>query len=258
MSASMNTILIVGGTSGIGENFAKRFHKMGKKVIVTGRRSNRLEEMEKSLPGLSTYTMDMANLSALPKDVENLFSTFADIDTVWINGGIQYASSVKDLSSTTDEKVSEEITINVTAPIILGRHIIPQLLKQKGETNFMITSSGLGYVPVGSLFPAYCPTKAAIHYYLVGIRQALQGANVNVLELVPPYVGGTELGAEHADKVGGLTPMPMEDFTNEVFEKLEKNEAKDLREIGAGSAQPRVDAWRSSIGEMLAKSGLGG
>ena len=254
----MNRILIIGGTSGIGETFAKRFHKMGKKLIVTGRREQRLAELQKALSGLEVHTMDMADLPAIPGHVDKLFTSFPDIDTVWVNGGIQYSSSIKDASTTTDERISEEVTINVTAPMILAHHIIPRLMKQSGETNFMITSSGLGFVPVGSLFPVYCPTKAAIHDYLVGIRQALKGTNVNVLELVPPYVGGTELGAEHADKVANLTPMPMEEFTEEIFKVFEGTPAKELNEVAAGSAVPRVQAWRSSIGEMLANSGLGG
>ena len=258
MSAAIQNILVIGGTSGIGENFVKRFHQMGKQLIVTGRRGRKLAEMETSLPGLKTHSMDMTNLSAIPEDVETLFSKFPEIDTVWINGGIQYSSDVKDAASTSDEKISQEIVTNVTAPMILGRHIIPKLLSKKGETNFMITGSGLGFLGVGSLFPVYCPTKAAIHYYLVGLRQALKDTKVNVLELVPPYVGGTELGAEHADKLAGLTPMPMNEFTDEVFKILEGNQAKDLKEIAVGSAVPRVNAWRSSIGEMLASSGLGG
>ena len=122
----------------------------------------------------------------------------------------------------------------------------------------MITSSGLGFVPVGSLFPVYCPTKAAVHYYLVGIRQALKNTRVNILELVPPFVGSTELGAEHKDKVANLTPMGLDEFTDEIFEVLDKNQAKDLKEVAAGSAVNRVQAWRDSIGAVLANSGLGG
>lgn len=258
MSASMNTILVIGGTSGIGEAFVKRFHKMGKKVIVTGRREQRLSELQKSLSGLDVYTMDMADLPAIAGHVDTLFSRFPNIDTVWVNGGIQYLSDIKDVSTTTDERVSEEMTVNVTAPMIFARHIIPRLMKQERETNFMITSSGLGFVPVGSLFPVYCPSKAALHYYLVGIRQALKNANINVLELVPPYVGSTELGAEHKDKIANLTPMGLSEFMDEIFEVLDGNEAKDLKEVAAGSAVNRVQAWRGSIGQMLASSGLGG
>ncbi|KAK5163563.1 uncharacterized protein LTR77_010512 [Saxophila tyrrhenica] len=221
MSASMNTILIVGGTSGIGEACAKRFHAMGKKT---------------------------------------LFATYPDIDTVWVNGGLQYISDIKDAASTTDARIEGEVSLNVTAPMVLAHHVIPRLIEKKTETTFMITSSGLGFVPVGSLFPVYCATKAAVHSYCVGIRQALKATNVSVLELVPPYVGGTELvqDQEHADKIKGLKPLPMEDFVEEVFEVLEKNAAKDLKEVAAGSAVGRVEAWRSGIGGILSSTGLGG
>lgn len=254
----MNRILVIGGTSGIGESFVKRFHKMGKSVIVTGRREQKLKELQESLIGVDVYAMDIGNLRTLPSHVDTIFSRFPDVDTVWVNAGIQYSSDIKDVSTTTDEKVSEEIVVNVTAPMILARHFIPRLLKQSTETNFMITSSGLGFVPVGSLFPIYCPAKAAIHADPVGIRQALKGTNVNVLELVPPFVGGTELGAEHKDKVAKLTPMGLEEFTDDIFKVWDETQSKDLKEVVAGSAVNRVDAWRSSIGEILVNSGLGG
>lgn len=247
----MNTILVIGGTSGIGENFVKRFHQMGKTLIVTGRRTNKLKEMEKSLPGLKTYTMDMTDLSALPKDIETLFSQYPNIDTVWVNGGLQYASSIKDPSSSSDERISGEITLNVTAPLTIGRHVIPLLLEQKAETNFMITSSGLGFVPNGSMFSIYCATKAAVHSYMVSLRQVLKDTNVNVLELVPPYVEGTELGPGHADQLAQVKGMPMQEFVDHIFKTLDENKAKDIKELAAGSAQPRVNAWRAGTGELM-------
>ncbi len=257
MSTSKNTILIIGGTSGIGEAFARRFHSMGKKVIVTGRRQEKLNQLQQSLDGLGTYAFDVSDLSSIPAHVEKLFNSFPDIDTVWANAGIQVVSDIKDLSSTTDARVIDEITTNVTAPLISARHIIPRLIAQKKETNFMITSSGLGFAPVGSLFPVYCPTKAAIHSYLVGLRQALKDTDVNVLELVPPYVA-TDLDAAFKDRVKLPKPMALDEFMDDVFKRLDGSEAKDLKELSAGTGIARVEAWRSGVGEMLAKSGLGG
>lgn len=69
MSSSMHTILVIGGTSGIGLNFAKRFRSMGKKIIITGRREDKLNELKSSMPGIETYRMDMQDLSSLPTDV---------------------------------------------------------------------------------------------------------------------------------------------------------------------------------------------
>jgi short-subunit dehydrogenase len=48
----METILIIGATSGLGEGFTRRFHALGKKLIITGRRQDRLAALQKELPGL--------------------------------------------------------------------------------------------------------------------------------------------------------------------------------------------------------------
>ena len=261
MSASTKTILIVGATSGIGEAFAHKFHSMGKKVIATGRRQDRLDSLKKALPGLETYAMDNADLRSLPAHVETLVKRFPDINTVWINSGIQYASDFKDASSIDDSKITEEIVVNCTAPTILAHHFILHLLKCDSEANFMITGSGLGFVPLG-MFPVYCPTKSFTHSFLVGLRQQLKGTNVNVWELVAPYVGSTglnpEMQANPPPIMSKLTPMPMEDFIRDVFEILEKHDAKMIKEIAPGSAKGRVDAWRGSIGKALEQMGMGG
>lgn len=65
MASRMNTILIVGATNGIGEAIARRFHAMGKKVIITGRRQEKLDTMKKELNGLETRQVGSHSLPAL-------------------------------------------------------------------------------------------------------------------------------------------------------------------------------------------------
>lgn len=55
MVKSMSTILVIGGTSGIGEGFTRRFHSLGKNVIVTGRRQDRLSALANEFKGLETF-----------------------------------------------------------------------------------------------------------------------------------------------------------------------------------------------------------
>lgn len=230
---------------------------MGKKLIVTGRREQKLDELKSSMKGLETYTMDNTDLSSLPKHVDALISKYPDIDTVWINGGIQKAFSMKDASSSSDDEIQKEINTNVTAPMILARHFIPFLLKSKKTANFMITSSGLAFVPV-SMYPIYCPTKAFVHHFLVGLRQQLKDTNVNVIEIAPPRVA-TDLDANHketSDK--GLPAMPLDEYTDKTFEILDNNKAEELKEVAVGFAANGAGAWRGSIGQILEKMNLGG
>lgn len=64
MTASFETILMIGATSGIGEAFTKRFHALGKKVIATGRRQDRLDALKKELPGLETRQVSLFKKSS--------------------------------------------------------------------------------------------------------------------------------------------------------------------------------------------------
>ncbi|KAF7191918.1 putative oxidoreductase DltE [Pseudocercospora fuligena] len=254
----MKTILIIGGTSGIGESFARRFHAQGKTVIITGRRTERLEKLKSELgKGLETYAMDNNDLSALPKHIETLFKQYPNLDTVWVNSGIQYTSSIKDIDTSSEERIEQEVMTNVTSPMIIARHVVPKLLAQDFPTTFMMSGSGLGFVPMG-IFPVYCATKAAVHSYMVGIRQTLQGSNVNVIEIVPPAVG-TELDAPHKELTKKFpAPLTLDEFGNEVFGKLENGKVGEMKEVAAGTANPRVETWRGSIGKVLEERGIGG
>lgn len=256
-TANMHTILIVGGTSGIGLAFARRFHSKGKTVIITGRRRDRLSQL--ATEGLQTYPLDFGNLETLSGEVDAIFGKWPDIDTVFLNAGLQYASDIKDLTSSADAKVIEEVNVNVTAPMIFARHAVPKLLHRGDDKpgTLMFNSSGLGFLPVGTLFPVYCATKSAIHYYAVGLRQALKGTSVGVVEIVPPFVGDTELGMEHRELVKGATPMPMGEFEDAVFVILDGTEVEQLKEVSAGTGVDRVRAWRDGVGKVLEK-GLGG
>ena len=88
MSASMKTILIIGGTGGIGEAFARRWHKQGKCIILTGRREERLKQIQKDLPGSEILVMDDSDITSLPQKVKDITLRYPAIDTVWVNSGI--------------------------------------------------------------------------------------------------------------------------------------------------------------------------
>lgn len=247
----MSKILIFGGTGGIGESFARAFHKMNKKVIITGRREDRLAAISRELPGLGTYSMDNSDLAAIPRHCSTILSKWPDIDTVFVNSGVQYQGNFKTLDNFTNEKIVKEITVNLTAPIMLARQFIPHLLSLERETTFMMTSSGIAFVPLG-MFPVYSPTKAGVHSFMVGLRQSLKDTNLNIIEIVPPYVK-TDLDA--ADRRWHvITPMELDDYTRETLEVLKKP-GKEIKEAAAGSAVGRVKAWRDAFDPLLPMGG---
>lgn len=250
MSDSMSIVLIIGGTSGIGEASAKRFHGMGKKVIVTGRREDRLKELALSLPGLGTYRMDNTDLAAIPSHVAKIFEQFPDIDTVWSNSGILNSFNITNIDSTTDSAVIDEVTTNVTGPMLLARHIIPRLAARDSPTTYMITTSRLGLLPNGTIFPVYSATKAALHALAVGIRQTVKDKKMNVIEIVPPLVG-TDMEKALRSVRGNAPVISLQEFEDAIFDSLENKTGHELKEIGAGGALEAITAWRAGMGQLL-------
>ena len=101
--------------------------------------------------------------------------------------------------------------------------------------------------------PVYAATKAYIHSLCVSLRVHLKDTNVNVIEIVPPFVA-TEIDAKHRSPV--MKPMPLEQYTEETFMVLDETEAKKLKEIGVGTAKTRVDTWRAAMEPVWTGYGL--
>ncbi|KAL8923369.1 MAG: hypothetical protein Q9208_004639 [Pyrenodesmia sp. 3 TL-2023] len=260
MSDKFATIVIIGATSGLGEGIARRFHAQGKKVIVTGRRQDRLEVLEKELSGLSTQLMDVEDIASLPKQVSDLLAAYPKIDTVIAMAGIQRSFSFKDPEAASPESIQSEVSINVTAPMVLAQLFVPHLLSLQRPTAFVLVSSGLAFVPV-PFFPVYCPTKAAIHSFAIALRAQLADTSCNILELAPPYVD-TGLDAAHRDTniaaQGGeekaMKPMPLEQYVDTAMAGF----ARGDREIATGFSEMGATTWRKAFGPILQGLGLKG
>ncbi|KAF2186570.1 NAD(P)-binding protein [Zopfia rhizophila CBS 207.26] len=233
MASNMNTILIIGATSGLGEGFARRFHALGKKVIVTGRRQERLDTLAREMEGLETYQWDVSDLDNLSKHATICLKRYAEIDTVILMAGKMESFSFFEPTESKDDMITSEINTNLAAPIILSRTLVPFLANRAGEgkpSNLILVTSGLAHIPFG-FYPVYCPTKAGLHSFAVILRQQLNHApeivkqNLSICELSPPYVD-TALDVGFRDKVNAALgdhappPMPVEEYLDLAMKRL--------------------------------------
>lgn len=211
MKPTGNTILITGGTSGIGLAAAQALQAQGNTVIIAGRRQALLDQAAAATPGLQTLALDVSNIAALPTFAADLIARFPALNVLINNAGIMVA---EDVLATPDGTAAATITTNLLAPIALTAALLPHLRAQPTATVVNVTS-GLAFVPLAST-PTYSATKAALHSYTQSLRHQLRGTSVEVLEWAPPAVQ-TDLMPGHAQNPHA---MPLADFITESLALL--------------------------------------
>jgi uncharacterized oxidoreductase len=209
MQMTGNTILITGGTSGIGRALAEAFHALGNKVIIAGRRKALLDEVTAANKGMKSAILDIENADAIKTFAARIAKDHPALNAVIHNAGIMRAENVKDAKL---DDAEATIATNLLGPIRLNTALLPHLMKQPQAT-IMTVSSGLAFLPLANT-PTYCATKAAIHSYTQSLRYQLKDTKVQVMELPPPWVQTELMGPWQATEARA---MPLKEFISEVM-----------------------------------------
>lgn len=236
MKMTGNTILITGGTSGIGLGLALRLHEAGNKVIVAGRREALLDGIVAEHPGIEALVLDVADPDSIARARETVATNYPDLNVLINNAGIMLR---EDTLSPSGLSIAEDhITVNLLGTIRMTYALAP-LLVGKNDATLVNVTSALAYVPYAAT-PTYSATKAALHSFSEGLRIQFADAKagIQVIELVPPGVRTTlldQLDNEHA--------MPLDDFLAEVLDLLRAT--PDANELVVERAKPMRDAVRN-------------
>src|SRR4051812_11007891 len=213
MKLTGRTILITGGSAGIGLAFALKFAELGNEVIVTGRRRAVLDEVKAKHPKLHIIQSDAADLAQISALAARVKADFPKLDVLMNNAGIMLHKNLKapaaDLAG-----LMTEMNINVGGVIGMTSAFIDILTANKGTV--INTSSALAFVPLPSA-PIYSATKAAIHSYTQSLRFQLEETGVEVIELMPPGVN-TDMTAGFAE--GGVTVITTDELVKQSFAAL--------------------------------------
>ena len=224
MRMNGNTILITGGSTGIGYSMAKYFHDLRNTVIICGRRKDRLEQAAEALKGIHIIECDVAKQDDRNMLFEYVSTNFPNINMLINNAGIQrdidLTKGISDLASG-----DSEISINFEAPVYLSALFTP-LLSGKDNAVIVNVSSGLAFMAANaSGMPIYCATKAGLHAFSIAQRIQLAPIGIKVVEIIPPMVE-SELNYESRKKRNMLTSPYMltsDEFVRIVFEKMEQD-----------------------------------
>jgi len=217
MKLEKRTVLITGGTSGIGLELANQLLQRGNAVIVTGRDQAKLDAAKRTLPGVHTFKSDVSDPGAIATLHARVLAQFPGLDTLINNAGIMRNLKLNQARDLND--VTREIEINLSGPVRMVQQFLPHLKTHKGAL-IVNVSSGLAFIPFPAS-PVYCATKAAIHSYTQSLRVQLGGTNVTVVELAPPGVETPLFRGEFAEEMEGQKGMDVKVLASKAIAGIE-------------------------------------
>ncbi|WP_276480146.1 SDR family oxidoreductase [Paraflavitalea pollutisoli] len=219
MKLSKNTVLITGGSAGIGFAIAQKLTAQGNKVIITGRNRERLDKALAQLPQATGIVSDVADEQDVRSLVTRLEKEFPDLNVVINNAGRAILYSLADSKANAYSNAADELHTNYLSVIRLNELLLP-LLQRQPDASIVNVSSIVAFAPNASL-SSYGASKAALHSYSQSLRIALQDTNIKVFELMPPLVD-----TEFSQEIGGSKGIPaaavadalLDAFRNNTFE----------------------------------------
>ena len=216
----MKTVLITGATSGIGRATARLLAQNNYRIILCGRRLERLHELEKELSQLTevhALHFDVRNQKMMLESIASLPKIFSQIDILINNAGNAHGMDTIQEGSTDDWDAM--IDINIKGLLYVSKAIIPQMMERKSGHIINIGSTAAKEVyPKGNV---YCATKHAVDAINQGMRMDLNGTGIRVGAIHPGMVE-TEFSevrfkgdAERAGQVyKGFKPLQPEDIAD--------------------------------------------
>lgn len=215
----LKTILITGGSSGIGLATARRFFEEGYQVLITGRSLSKLKDVEQKYPYFRVFRSDVSSiedLNDLPSIVKNHTST---LDTLFVNAGIGLFKKFEEISFDDFDKL---ISINYKGVFFSIQKLLP--LMDKGS-NIIINTSWTHFrgLPTSSL---YASSKAAISYLVKVLAIELASYHIRVNAISPGYTSTNQfnetlVGQQRYEKMIHHVPASRfaqpEEIANAVF-----------------------------------------
>jgi uncharacterized oxidoreductase len=213
MTLTGRTILITGGSAGIGLAFALKFLELGNDVIVTGRRQAVLDAVNAQHPKLHTIQSDSADPMQIAALAARMKKDFPKLDVLMNNAGVGVA---KNLTASVDDLAGlmTEVEINVGGVIRTTSALIDLLTANHGTV--INVSSLLAFVPVPAM-PIYSASKAAVHSYTQSLRFQLEDSGVEVIELMPPAVR-TDMTSEFDE--AGISTISTDELVKQTIAAL--------------------------------------
>lgn len=234
MKTTGNTVFISGGSAGIGLAIAKKLQAAGNKIIINGRKEERLQNALKELDNAVAIQGDLA----VPEDrirISNELKTqHPEVNIIINNAGAAIGYSLSETANAY-EKAAYEMNTNYFAIIHFTELMLPLLLQKKSAA--IVNVSSIAVYGSHKAIPTYGATKAALHSYTTALRSTYEDIkNLQIYEVYPPLVN-TDFSAE----IGGAEGIAPSVVADELLIAFDKDQLEvpvgDTKYIAAAIAQ---------------------
>ncbi len=229
------TAIITGATSGIGKACAKMLAKNNYNIIITGRRANRLNDLEKEIRNVKVLKLnfDIRDRKETEKQIQNLPKSWKNIDLLINNAGL--ASGLSDIQEGDIDKWEQMIDTNIKGLLYISKQIMPIMVaNKKGHIVNISSIAGKETYGKGNV---YCGTKHAVEAITKGMRIDMLAHGIKVTSIAPGMVN-TEFSEvrlgnkKDADKVyEGFTPLFAKDIADTVEFVISRPAHVNINEI---------------------------
>lgn len=220
----MKTAMITGATSGIGEATARRLGALGYRLIITGRRSHRLEQVKRSIEAeyaveVLALSFDVRERDAVERTLGSLSEEWKNIDVLVNNAGL--AAGLEHIDEGDPEDWDRMIDTNVKGLLYVTRQVAPLMIARR--TGHIINIGSIAGRETYENGAVYCASKHAVNALSQGMRIDLLKHGIKVSQIRPGMVN-TEFSTvrfhgdrERADAVyTGVTPLTGDDIARVI------------------------------------------
>jgi 3-hydroxy acid dehydrogenase / malonic semialdehyde reductase len=217
----MKTAFVTGASSGIGRATAVALAEAGFRLVLAGRRRERLEELAQQLAGTPTHllTFDVRDRAAVEAAVQSLPAEFQEVDVLINNAG--NAHGLAPIQEGNPQDWDDMLEGNVKGLLYVSRAVLPAMMRR--NIGHIINIGSIAGHEAYANGNVYCASKAAVASLTKGMRLDLLPHNIRVAEVNPGAVE-TEFSqvrfkgdAERAAKVyEGFEPLKAEDVADVI------------------------------------------
>jgi NADP-dependent 3-hydroxy acid dehydrogenase YdfG len=219
---SQRTVLITGATAGFGTAIARRYAALGARLVLSGRRADRLQELQAEF-AVPVYplVLDVRDRAAVFAAIDALPAPFSDIDVLVNNAGLALGLNPAHETSIEDWEVM--VDTNLKGLMAVTRAVLPGMVaRDRGHVVNISSTAGTYPYPGSTIYGA---TKAAVSQFSLNLLSDLIKTKVRVTNIEPGMCGGSEFSvvrfkgdADAAAKVyAGTEPLTPEDVAEAVL-----------------------------------------